>query len=115
MSIDVLYIHVATLFRPTRTPDGQGGWSIGYAAMGTVAGRLRPATASERVAADQRQAHVSHVFYCGVDEDVRRDDLLIVEDQTVKVIAVREPSHSGHHLEIDCLEIQKGQDQEAGS
>lgn len=115
MGIEALYIHVGTISRPTRTSDGQGGWAVGYADAGTVSGRLRPATASEITTALQRQATVTHVWYCSTDDDVRRGDLVTVGDQTVEVLAVREPSHMAHHLECDCAEIQKEAEQESGS
>ena len=115
MGIEALYIHLGTISRPTRVSDGQGGWAVGYADAGTVSGRLRPASSTERVAAAQRQAEISHVWYCSTAADVRREDWITVGDQTVEVTAVREPSHKGHHLECDCVEIQKGSEQEAGS
>ncbi len=105
--IDALYIHSLTISRPTRTPDGQGGWAIGYTELGGIAGRLRPAGASEQTVADQQQAKVTHVLYCAADEDIRRGDLVSVAGVTVEVVAVREPSHMGHHLECDCAEIQQ--------
>lgn len=107
MSIQALYISVFSVSRPTRTADGQGGWTVGYSDAGTVQGRLRPASASEKAVAMQMQAQVSHVLYCGASEDLERGDLITCEGRTVEVIAVREPSHMGHHLEIDCLEIQQ--------
>ena len=110
-----LYIHTFTVSRPTRTADGQGGWSIGYADAGTVVGRLRPVTATERTVGQLEQAHITHVLYCATEADIRRDDLVSGADVTVKVLAIREPSRAGHHLEIDAEEIQKEGQQEAGS
>ena len=55
------------------------------------------------------------MLYTAADSDVRRDDLVSGAGQVVRVVDVREPSHAGHHLEVDCLETQKGGDQEAGS
>ena len=116
MGIETLYIHTVTVARPTRTSDGQGGWALGYEDAGAVVGRLRPATPSEIVSADQQQGKVSHVFYCSPEADIRRGDLLSgVSGQVVEVVTVREPSHMAHHLEIDCLEIQKEAEQESGS
>ena len=107
MIIASLYIHTFVISRPSRTDDGQGGWTIGYADVGSIQGRLRPASATERTVAQQEQARITHVFYCGADEDVHRGDLVSGAGNVVEVVAVREPSHMGHHLEIDCLEIQK--------
>jgi len=107
--IDGLYISTFTHTRMSGTADGQGGWTQAASPVGTgnIQGRMRPATATERVMAVQRQAEISHVFYCNADEDVLREDVLTGEGRTWTVEAIREPSHAGHHLEIECLEIQK--------
>ncbi len=115
MGIEALYNATFTVNRPTRTPDGQGGFALGYAEAGTLRGRLRPASSSERTVARQDQAVVSHVFYCAAESDLRRGDLVSGAGQTVEVIAVREPSHAGHHWECDCREYQKEREEEAGS
>ncbi len=115
MGIAALYNATFTVSRPTRTSDGQGGWARGYAEVGTVRGRLRPTSATERSVASQQQAQVSHVLYTSAEADVRRGDLVSGAGQTVEVIAVREPSHAGHHWEIDCREVQKEAEEEAGS
>ncbi|MFH0902327.1 MAG: head-tail adaptor protein [Pseudomonadota bacterium] len=114
MTIEALYIHTLTISRPTRTSDGQGGWSVGYVDVATIEGRLRPKGASERTVAQQGQAEVSHVLYCGPDSDIQRGDLVTGAGKVVEVVAIREPSHMGHHLEVDCTEIQKA-GEESGS
>jgi head-tail adaptor len=120
VSIASLYIHTLRHFRPTRTSDGQGGWAVGYETLADVVGRLRPASASERTVAAQEQVYVSHVLYCAADEDVQREDLLTLDNGAhpavvVEVVAVREPSYSGHHLEIDAYQVQKPTVEELGS
>ncbi len=115
MGIEALYTHEFTLNRPTRAPDGQGGWLVAYEEAGAFRGRLRPASATERTVAQQRQATVSHVLYCATTVDVRRGDLVAGAGQTVEVVDVREPSHAAHHLEVDCREVQTEMEQEAGS
>jgi len=105
--IEALYISTFTQGRMSGTADGQGGWEQTPTAIGTIDGRMRPATATERVMAMQRQVEISHVFYCDADEDVLREDQLSGEGRTWIVEAIREPSHAGHHLEVECLEIQK--------
>jgi head-tail adaptor len=115
VSIRSLYIHELRHFRPTRTSDGQGGWAVGYEDRGALTGRLRPASAYERTVAAQQQAYVSHVLYCAADEDVQREDLLTLGGVVVEVVAVREPSYSGHHLEIDAYQVQKPTVEELGS
>jgi len=115
MILAALYIHTVTVSRPTRTADGQGGWAVGYADAGSFPGRLRPASAAERTVAAQRQARVTHVLYCATTADIRRGDLVSAGGNLVEVVDIREPSHMGHHLEVDCAEIQKEGEQEAGS
>ena len=101
--------------RRRQTGDGQGGWVEDPVPIGTVRGRLRPATSAERERAAQEQRQISHVFYCLAGEDVKRGDRLSFGGLTVDVKAVREPSLAGEHLEVDCMEIQLGQSLEEGS
>jgi len=104
--IDALYIHSLAVTRKARASDGQGGWTETWGTVATISGRIRPASANERILARQQQAEISHVFYCAASVDVTRGDRLAGEGRTWDVIAVREPSHARHHLEIDCLERQ---------
>lgn len=106
--IETLFESSLAVQRRTRASNGQGGWTETWATASTIAARMRPASASERTLAVQRQAQITHVCYCAADEDVTRGDQLSGEGRTYTVVAVREPSHVGHHLEIDCLETQKG-------
>lgn len=95
-----------TAERRVRTPDSQGGWVIGYISIAPIQGRLRPASSTEIVAAQQEQRTISHVFYCLASEDIARGDRITGDDVTVDVMAIREPSRADHHFEIDCLETQ---------
>lgn len=104
-----------TVTRRVRVPDGQGGWSIVFSPLSPIQGRLRPASSTEIVAAQQEQRKISHVFYCVEAEDIVRGDRITADEITVDVDAIREPSRADHHVECDCLEIQKEQDQELGS
>lgn len=103
-----LFSHTFNVFRAGRVSDGQGGWTEGFVPVGTVRGRLRPATARERLVAQQLQAELSHVFYAGAAADVRRGDRVEGAGKAVLVVAVRDPSHAGHHIEADCQEVQTG-------
>lgn len=110
-----LLINTFTVDRRDRVWDGQGGWSIVYEAIGTVEGRIRPASAAEREIAATEERHISHVLYTVVDEDIARGDRLTTGDLTVEVMGIREPSNMGHHWEIDCLERQYEETDEFGS
>jgi len=96
-----------TVERRVRVGDGQGGWTITYIASGTMYGRIRPATANERVVADAEQQQITHVLYVVAGEDIARGDRVTCDDLVVEVLGVREPSLAGHHYEVDCLERQK--------
>lgn len=103
-----LFNKILTLQRKIRTDDGQGGWIEDWQDVGTIQGRLRSASASERTAAAQEQATISHVFYCAAGEDVRRGDRIVSGSLVVEIIAIREPSYAGHHLECEGVAVQSG-------
>lgn len=105
--IESLFNHDWTLTRRTRTADGQGGYTQTWATVATVAGRMRPASAAERTLAMQRRADISHVWYVAADEEVQRGDRITGQGRTYDVIAIREPSHAAHHLEVECFEWQQ--------
>ena len=111
----VLLNNSFTVQRQVRIDNGQGGWAIAYADAGSVAGRLRPASGAERTVALQEQRAITHVLYVRAGEDIQRDDLVTGDEVTVRVQGIREPSRADHHLEIDCLETQKGATEEPGS
>jgi head-tail adaptor len=101
--------HTMTVYRRDRTSDGQGGWAISYAMLGTVKGRIRPASSAERETAALEEREISHVLYVKAVEDIERGDQveLAVGDGgplVVDVMGIRQPSRAGHHLEIDCLQ-----------
>jgi SPP1 family predicted phage head-tail adaptor len=101
--------------RRQRSPDGQGGWPISYVTIGTVRGRIRPASSSERELALREERQITHVLYVIADTDIKRGDRVTVDDLVVEVEAIREPSKAGEHLEIDCRERQFEEAEEDGS
>lgn len=107
--------HTFAVQRRDRVGDGQGGWAIVYVDAGSVQGRIRPATSTERVVADSEEQQITHVLYVEAGEDVGRGDLVTCGELTVEVLGVREPSMTGHHWEIDCLERQEEIGAEVGS
>ncbi len=103
------------VYRIDRASDGQGGWVVSYADIGSVSGRIRPASSTERQTAMLNNREISHVLYVGADADIVRGDRVEAEDLVVEVLGVRNPSNAGHHLEIDCVEIQHETGVEDGS
>lgn len=110
LHIESLFNNGFTITRMDRVSDGQGGWGQVPVTVGTVNGRMRPASASEREVAAQEQRQISHVLYVIAGTDIARGDLVTGAGLTVLVQGVREPSLAEHHLEVDCLEIQKDSD-----
>jgi SPP1 family predicted phage head-tail adaptor len=111
-----------TVARRRRTSDGQGGWAIDHVPIGTVRGRLRPASSRERTEAQRQDREITHVLYVAAGADIARGDRVTLAPSTgsgqalaVEVEAVREPSQAGEHLEIDCRELQREQAMEEGS
>jgi len=105
--IESLFNHEFGVVRMSRVSDGQGGWSQAPETVGTVEGRLRPATSREREVAAQQQREISHVLYVLAGADIERGDWVTGGGLTVLVQGVREPSQADHHWEIDCQELQK--------
>ena len=93
------------VYRNLRTADGQGGYVTALTYIGDIAGRLRPASANERQAADQSNVKLTHVLYCGADADIQRGDTVVGAGIELRVVAVREPSYARHHYEVDCVQI----------
>ena len=93
------------IYRNLRTEDGQGGYITALTYIADIAGRLRPASANERQAADQSNVKLTHILYCSADADIQRGDIVIGAGADLRVVAVREPSYAGHHYEVDCAQI----------
>ncbi len=93
-------------YRKARASDGAGGWSEAYVPMATFQGRYRPLNATERIAADKAEARIDGVLYCGAAVDIARGDIVTGGGITAAIVAVREPSLAGHHLEVDCRQTQ---------
>ena len=104
-----------TVYRRVRTSDGQGGWTISYALVGTLEGRIAPKATAERVVGDSEEAQITHTLYCVAAENVARGDLVASGGLLVEVLGVREPSLADQHWEIDCLERQDEVQLESGS
>jgi len=115
MSIDGLLNNTFAIQRRDRLSDGQGGWMIIWAEIGTVEGRLSPLHGNERMVADSEEDQITHVLYTRSGVDVARGDLVVCGDVTVEVLGIREPSLADHHWEIDCLERQQELVEESGS
>ncbi|MBN1248467.1 MAG: head-tail adaptor protein [Anaerolineae bacterium] len=115
-----LLIDTITIWMPVRVNDGQGGFALSYANAGTVEGRIRPASSSERTVAMSEERQITHVLYTETlltsgGSEFGRGSLAVVGDLIVEIQGVRNPSNMAHHYEIDCLERQQEIGMELGS
>lgn len=107
--------NTALVYRRRRTPDGQGGWAIDYVAVASAAARICPAGGSEKTVALAEERQITHTLFVVHGADIARGDRVTVDDLTVEVLGVREPSKAGEHLEIDCRERQQEETADEGS
>ena len=105
--IESLFNNTFTVERKSRTGDGHGNFPLTWSSVGSVSGRIRPASSRERELAAQEGREITHVLYVSAETDIARGDRATTGDLVVEVLGVREPSEAGHHLEVDCLETQK--------
>jgi SPP1 family predicted phage head-tail adaptor len=102
-------------YRKTRTTDGYGGWEEVFVQLPNFRGRLRPVEGKEQEWAESQIRQLMYVLYTEANLDIRRGDKILIDDHELEVMLVREPSQAGHHLEIDCKEIQKENQYVTGS
>ena len=83
-------------------------WRYGVLAkdVGSPAERERTAGSAEVVSAQQAQREISHVLYVAGTVEIARGDLVEGGGIVARVLGVRNPSQAGHHLEVDCREMQ---------
>lgn len=107
MSFDGLLIHSLTILRRNGSSDGAGGFTLEYAPLATVKGRMSTTGSGNREASigDRWDAMVTHIAFMR-PTDIRRDDRIELGGTIFRVIMVEQPSINGHHLEVMCEQIQ---------
>jgi SPP1 family predicted phage head-tail adaptor len=102
-------------YRKTRTSDGYGGWEEVFVQLPNFKGRLSPIEGKEQEWAESPVRQLMHVLYTEADLDIRRGDRVLIDNRELEVMLIREPSQAGHHLEIDCREVQEENQDVTGS
>lgn len=107
MSFDSLLIHSLSILRRDGSSDGAGGFTLDYAPLSTVKGRMSTIGSGNREISlgDRWDAVVTHVAFMR-PTDIRRDDRIQLDSVNYRVIHVKEPSRFGHHFEVLCEQIQ---------
>lgn len=93
------------VLRPTRTPDGQGGFVRSYEVGSTVRGRIRPLRVTERLMAGRETVPTTHLAYLPPDTDIHAEDRVRYAGQDYRVTGVLKPGGTEHHLTAMLLEI----------
>ncbi len=101
-----LYIHDLQIQRKVVERLSDGSFQESWQVVANIKGRVVPASlqVQEFYAAAKDLKNVRYIVFCDV-EDIQENDIILFGEKQMKVINVREPSHMGHHLEIDCEEI----------
>lgn len=107
MSFDGLLIHTLAISRRGGSSDGAGGFTLDYAPLSSVRGRMSTAGSGSKeiVLGEKWDAIVTHIAFMR-PTDIRRDDRISLDGVNYRVIQVKEPSRFGHHLEVLCEQIQ---------
>lgn len=89
--------------------DDYGQPVLGWATLATVAGRIRPLTATEVVNQSQGGAAITtHVVYLAPTNVTSRDRVRLASQATgpyYQLTGVRDAAGHGHHLECDAREV----------
>lgn len=94
----------ATISRPSRASDGQGGWVDTFASAGTVAVYLTPMRQqpTEGIVAERLQGRVGYYAYVPAGTDVRATDRLSINSISYEVLGVQAPATLQVHVRVDC-------------
>lgn len=83
-----------TVWRPSLTPDGSGGFDVDFDDVGEVRAKVDQPSTLERQRADQWGSEHTHNIYLEPDAQVFRGDELRGDDQVFRVLATVEPSYA---------------------
>ncbi len=91
-----------TVYRATDAPDGAGGSTRTFAAVGSIRAQVSQPSAAERTVAAQTDANLTHVVHTFYGEDVQRgDELDRGEGRRLRVLAVLHDSRRTY-FRVEC-------------
>ncbi len=94
------------LERPVETPDGQGGATIGFAALATLWGRIEPVAAKAEEAAGTLRMTVTHRIRLRRRDDLAGGMRLRKGARVFMLRAFRDLDETGRYTLCDCEEMQ---------
>lgn len=89
----------------TQTPDGGGGYTLGWTTLATVWARVRPISGREALQAQQLESAVQYRVtirtFPGLAAARHR---LLWGSRPLNILAIRNPDEHGVYMEIDAAE-----------
>jgi SPP1 family predicted phage head-tail adaptor len=102
------------VWRPVETPDGSGGFTTTFEDRGQVRVKVDQATPAERQVAAQFGAELTHNVYAEPDANIRRNDELRGDGQTLEVTGTSSPS-TPIYLKASAVQTQSVHEEEESS
>lgn len=95
-----------TISRKSRVEDGSGGYIATEVEIIPThdMGRLDDETYRETLRVGQDVVYITHRMFCYPNEDIQRDDKIVIKGRTLRVIYTR-TEYEDHPMEILCQEI----------
>lgn len=93
-----------TLERPVETPDGQGGATVGFAALATLWARIEPVAARAEEAAGAQRIAVTHRIWLRRRGDLAGGMRLRKGARLFVIHAFCDPDETGRYMLCDCEE-----------
>lgn len=99
-------VEVVLVKRPTKTPDGSGGFTTVWNTAATTSGRVFTDSRllQEKVVADAVSSRLSYTVALPSGTDVRRTDRLLVGPRILEVVVAIQESIQGATLAV-CVEV----------
>ena len=95
----------ATLLSRTLTPDGGGGFSESWQAVGHAWVRITPLGIAEKFGPDARQTRIRHRIVLRVRDDLVAGMRLTAEGRTFDIRAVLDRDATGAFVTLMCEEL----------
>jgi len=109
VSIAHLLTHSLVLERKERMSNGKGGFVEDYLPVGSMVGRVNPASNRELEIAHQKQAEVTHYIYLAADSDIKVNDRILFEGRSFRVTIPNADTPSiPIYQKVYVVELQRG-------
>lgn len=105
MSFNQMLNKVLIIERKKPTPDGAGGETLAWVAIGTTKAMVSPASLNSVVKYQAMGVNISHTVYLPPTAEVIDGDRFLYGARRLYVKGgPKNPAEAGHHLEVQCEE-----------